>query len=59
MIADQITRRFLDTINIAGDEVNPNLIVYSVDNRLLGFAKIHLANPRHGLDLLEGRSLVI
>lgn len=46
-------------IVLVGDKVNPNLIVYSVDNRSLGFAKIHLANPRHGLDLLEGRSLVI
>ena len=50
MIADHITRRFLDMLILLREKVNANLIVYSVDNTSLGFAKIHLAIPRHGFE---------
>lgn len=59
MITDRITRKFLDMIILLGDKVDSNLVVYFVDNMSLTFAKIHLTNPQHGLDLFEGRSLVI
>lgn len=46
MIEDQIVR-ILDMIILLRDKVNPNLIVYSVDNALLGFGKMHLKKVAH------------
>ena len=45
------TKRLQDMNIPLRDKGSPNLIVYSVDNMWVGFAKVHVGKPWDSLDL--------